>query len=93
MLLQTANASQLCTFVVQSSISEREKKTAGVKKTLEAFKTPVVIKIKCTRPTPREVQLQETSLTTILQTTEFSLVLFVVVTHDMWTKQRKILPE
>ena len=42
---------------------------------------------------PREVQLQETSLTTIFQTTEFSLVLFVVVTHDMWTKQRKILPE
>ena len=30
--LQTANGSQLCTFVVHSSISKRKKKIAGVKK-------------------------------------------------------------
>ena len=84
MLLQTANESQLCTFVVHSSISKRKKKIAGgKKKTHEAFKTPVAIKVKYTRSMAKTVQLKQTSLTIKLQNSELSLVLLVVETHGI----------
>ena len=87
MLLQTANGSQLCTFVVHSSISKRNKKIAGAKKeTLEAFKTQVVIKVKCTRSVAKAVQLKKTSSAIKLQTKEFSLVLLLVAAYEMWRR-------
>ena len=83
-LLQTANGSQLCTFVVHSSISKRNKKIAGAKKkTLEAFKTQVVIKVKCTCSVAKAVQLKKTSSAIKLQTSEFSLILLLVATYEM----------
>ena len=87
MLLQTADGSQLCTFVVHSSISKRNKKIAGAKKeTLEAFKTQVVIKVKCTRSVAKTVQLKKTSSAIKLQTSEFSLILLLVATYEMWRR-------
>ena len=60
--LQTANGSQLCTFVVHSSISKRKKIAGSKKKTPEAFKTPVAIKVKCTHSMVKTVQLKQTFL-------------------------------
>ena len=91
MLLQTANGSQLCRFAVHSSISKRKKIAGSKKKTPEAFKTPVAIKVKCTHSMVKTVQLKQTFLAIKLQTSEFSMVLLVVVTHEVWKKQRKNL--
>ena len=69
-----------------------ESKQLGVKKkTPEAFKTPVAIKVKCTHSMVKTVQLKQTFLAIKLQTSEFSMVLLVVVTHEVWKKQRKNL--
>ena len=83
--LQTANGSQLCTFVVHSSISKRKKKIAGVKKKkkrLEVLKT-LVVKVKCTRFMAKTLQLSNFKLA------KFSLMLLVVMTHELWRRQRK----
>ena len=86
-LLQTASGSQLCTFVVHSSISKRNKKIVGAKKKkLKAFKIQVVIKVKCTRSVAKTVQLKKTSSAIKLQTREFSLVLLLVATCEMWRR-------
>ena len=61
------------------------------KKTPEAFKTPVAIKVKYTHSMVKTVQLKQTFLAIKLQTSEFSMVLLVVVTHEVWKKQRKNL--
>ena len=39
----------------------------------------------------KTVQLKQTFLAIKLQTSEFSMVLPVVVTHEVWKKQRKNL--
>ena len=39
----------------------------------------------------KTVQLKQTFLAIKLQTSEFSMVLLVVVTHEVWKKQRKNL--
>ena len=93
MLLQTANWSQLCTFVVHSSISERQKKRTGSEKNnFLMLKTPLVIKIKCTCPMTKIFRLKQTSLVMIIiQTSEFPPVPFVVVIGEMWKRERKNL--
>ena len=93
MLLQTANWSQLCAFVVHSSISERKKKRTGSEKNIFLMlKTPLVIKIKCTCPMTKIFRLKQTSLVMIvIQTSEFPPVPFVVVIGEMWKRERKNL--
>ena len=94
MLLQTANWSQLCTFVVHSSISERKKKRTESEKIFFflMLKTPLVIKIKFTCPMTKIFRLKQTSLVMIvIQTSEFPPVPFVVVIGEMWKRERKNL--
>ena len=88
-LLQTADGSQLCTFVVHSSISKRNKKIAGAKKKkkrLKRLRYKWLSRKKCTHSVAKTVQLKQTSSAIKLQTREFSLVLLLVAIYEMWRR-------